>query len=336
MTQIYISTHPFASYDPAPLNLLQNPNWHITQNPFERKLKPEELLEFAKDAEVLIASTENLQPFIESNPKLQMIARVGIGLDSVPLRLCQEKGIRVTYTPDAVTKAVAELTIAFMISLTRNTHRSDNDIRHQRWKRYVGKRLGDSTIGILGFGRVGSNVARLLSAFSPKKILYNDIQDKQALAEAMQRQTGIPIHSSSKEEIFSCCDIISLHLPHTQQTDKLINKNTLALFSPHAVLINTARGNIIDEAALLQSLQQKRFLGAALDVFVEEPYRGRLSSLDNVLLTAHIGSCSFDCRYQMEYQAAEDVVNFLSGKPLLREVPEIEYFYQDSTPNSNR
>ncbi len=327
MKRIFVSTYPFGKADRSPISMLESENkFSISYNPLSRKLKAEEVFEFAKEADVIIAGTEDLSLLIHNSKKLRMISRVGIGLDSVDLVKCNKKGIKVCYTPDAVTMAVAEMTIGLMISLTRNLNIADKEIREGAWHRHYGKRIGESTIGIIGFGRVGKNVAKLLQSFSPK-ILVDDIKDISDEI-AILKKNGLKISKASKKEIYSQADIVSLHLPAYSKTFEMISAESLAFFQNSTYLINTARGELINEQDLYECLYQRKIAGAALDVFQNEPYFGPLAQLSNVLLTQHMGSCSYDCRLAMESQAAEDAIRFLNDLPLLREVPESEYQYQ--------
>ncbi|MDZ4726989.1 MAG: phosphoglycerate dehydrogenase [Leptospira sp.] len=327
MLTIFVSTFPFGKANSIPRDLLsERSDIKVLYNPENRKLTKDEILKYAIDADVVIAGTEDLSLLIDKSLKLKMIARVGIGLDSVNLLVCREKGIRVSYTPDAVTMAVAELTIGLMIGITRLVGLADREIRKGLWNRHYGKRIGESLIGLIGFGRVGKNVAKLLLPFSPK-ILVNDINEISEDVNIL-RNEGLNISETSKDEIFSSADIVSLHLPAYKLTNHMLNQNTLSKFKPESYLINTARGELIDERALFDCLKSGAIAGAALDVFNEEPYIGSLTELDNVILTQHMGSCSYDCRLAMETQATEDVLRFLSNEPLLREVPEFEYKYQ--------
>jgi len=328
MFKIFVSTYPFGVNDVYPRTVLEETSWDIRYNPHKRKLKPEELAEFAKDSDGIIAGTENISALLAINPKLQFVSRVGIGLDSVPLHLCRKKGIRVSYTPDAVTPAVAELTLGLMVSLTRFVNQSDREIRNNQWTRPVGKRIEHSRIGLIGFGRVGKMVVRLLSGFKPLEILINDIKDQSNEIQIIRENLNLNIKQTSKEEIYTTADLVSLHLPLYSKTKHMINKDSLKLFRKDTFLINTARGELIDEENLFESLVANKIAGAALDVFEKEPYSGKIKNLENVVLTQHIGSCSFDCRYAMELQAAEELIRFFKKQPLQREVPEEEYQYQ--------
>lgn len=329
MYKIFVSTYPYGKYDTTPRDILKATGWNISYNPYERKLKPEELAEFAFDSDGIIAGTESLSPLLQKSTKLKHISRVGIGLDSVPLHLCRERGIRVSYTPDAVTMGVAELTIGLMIDISRYISNSDREVRNKIWTRRVGKRIGHSTIGIIGIGRVGQNVIRLLSSFKPAEVLVNDIKDRSLFIEEMKSKFNMNIRETNKEEIYSISDIISLHVPSYNKTSKMIDSRILNLLKKDAFLINTARGELVDEDALFEILSGKRIAGAALDVFKEEPYKGKLISLENILLTQHMGSCSYDCRLSMETQSAEECIRFFREEPLLSEVPDEEYLYQN-------
>ncbi|MCB1193304.1 MAG: phosphoglycerate dehydrogenase [Leptospiraceae bacterium] len=329
LSNIFVSVYPFGEYDTSPLEILNTTNSEVTYNPYKRKLKPEELRDLALSADCVIAGTEDMNPLIDSSINLRFISRVGIGLDSVPLYKCKQKGIRVSYTPDAVTMAVAELTVGLMVTITRHVLVTDKNLRQNQWTRLTGKRIGKSVIGIIGLGRVGINVVKLLSNFQPKEILVNDIKNKIDIISDFQKDFKLNIKSASKEDIFQQADIVSLHIPLTSKTRNLINSHTLKLFQKNTFLLNTSRGSIIKEGDLHDALLKKSIAGAALDVFEEEPYNGKLAKLKNVILTPHIGSCSFDCRKNMELGAAQEVLRFINGEKLQSEVPQEEYGYQE-------
>jgi D-3-phosphoglycerate dehydrogenase / 2-oxoglutarate reductase len=321
MPKIFISTSPFGEIDPEPVKLLKETGWEFEVNPLERKLTPEEVGEMAADCDGLIAGTEDINVVIKKAKKLKIVSRVGIGLDSVPLEKCRDLGIVVTYTPDAVTMAVAELTVGIMISLTRHVCFADRQVRKGLWKRRQGKRIGKSVIGIIGFGRVGTNTVRLLAPFAPDEILVNDILDKAEIIENFRLQ-GLNIRFAEKEEIYKNADIISLHVPLSKLTQNMINKKSLLLFNKDAYLLNLARGGIVNETDLLFVLENNLIAGAALDCFDEEPYHGPLLELESVILTQHMGSCSYDCRAAMEIEATKDMIRFFKGEPLVNQVPD--------------
>lgn len=329
MTKIFVSPIPFGEFDPTPIKLLEKSGYEISYNPYQRKLSGEELAQMAKDADGVIAATENLTPLINTAKKIKIISRVGIGLDSVPLQECRQKGITVAYTPDAVTHAAVEITVGAILSVTRHITLADRLIRNNQWKRITGKRIGESTVGIIGFGRIGSRVGAILSAFSPKKILVNDLKNKQAEIDALKQKFNIDIQQVEKEELYRKSDIITLHVPLYKETKAMINQNVFTLLKSNCFLINYARGGIIHEMDLYENLKSGMIQGAAVDVFEKEPYTGPLRELDNIVLTAHMGSCSFDCRFKMETEAAEDILRYFKGEKLKTPVPEEEYQYQN-------
>lgn len=324
MKRIFVSTYPFGQYNEEPISILRKEGWEVVLNPTKRKLTSEEVAEYAKDVDAIIAGTEDLTPLIQKNPGLKIISRVGIGLDSVPLQLCRDKNITVAYTPDAVTMAVVELTIGLMVSLTRKVHLANFELRRGGWSRFTGKRLGESVIGLIGLGRVGSNVLRILNEFRPKEILVNDLKNKSKEIQEIIQDTGLKVRQVDKEEIYKNADIISLHVPLTNLTRNLIGKTEFSLMNESTFVINTARGGIVNESDLFHAVKSEKIAGAAIDVFEKEPYKGNLIELENIILTEHMGSCSFDCRYLMEFGAASEVVRFFKGEPLLNPVPDEE------------
>jgi D-3-phosphoglycerate dehydrogenase / 2-oxoglutarate reductase len=328
MPNIFISTVPFGEVNKKPILLLDKTGIEYTVNPLNRKLTAKEIADLACNYDGIIAGTEDLSLLINKSKSLKIISRVGIGLDSVPLAKCKETGITVTYTPEAVTMAVAELTLGMMISLTRHVSIADREIRAGIWQRKQGKCLGKSVIGIIGFGRIGSSVVRLLASFKPEEIIINDIRDRNLEIEEYKKKYGLKIRTAAKNEIYKKSDIISLHVPCTHLTYNMINQKVLALCNNNTFILNFARGGVINEQDLYEALKKNEIAGAAIDCFEEEPYKGHLSELDNVVLTQHMGSCSYDCRARMEIEATLDVIRFFNKEPLDNEVPPEEYEYQ--------
>lgn len=323
--RVLITTVPFGKIDPAPLRQLAENGIEADINPLGRRLTGDEAAEMIRGYEVVIAGTEPLtESALEAARGLRLIARVGIGLDNVPLAAARRLGISVTYTPDAPAAAVADLTLGQMLALLRHTHRADRDLRGGSWRRRIGRRLSLVTVGIIGSGRVGRGVVGLLQGWRPP-ILVNDLDAD----DEWLRRSGCTI--ASKETIYSQADVISLHVPLTPLTEGLIGERELAMMKPDACLINTSRGGIVDEAALAAALRAYPDRSAAIDVFEQEPYDGELSELENCLLTSHMGSGSRDCRARMEIEATEEAVRYFRGEPLARPVPEAELSLQEGT-----
>ena len=322
--RVLITTHPFGEIDRDPVELLDATGISYTPNPVRRRLREEELAGMIGPYEAMIAGTEPITDAVLRNAsKLRLIARVGIGLDSVDLAAARARGIMITYTPSAPSPAVAELAIGQMLALLRHTATSDREIRRGGWHRHIGRRLGLLTVGIIGVGRIGRLVLQQLQAWSPR-ILVNDLKTDPELS---QRYGCV---WTDVETIYKEADIISIHVPLTSRTRGMIAARELSLMKPEAILINTARGEIIDEADLATALRSRPNFSAAIDVFAEEPYRGELTGLTNCLLSAHMGSATRDCRLRMELEAAQEVVRYFKGEPPDIPVPEEEYVIQAS------
>jgi D-3-phosphoglycerate dehydrogenase len=320
MAKAFISTIPFAENDLTPVRLLQQAGVDLVINPIGRKLKEDELADLIGDYDVLIAGTEPITEKVMARAsRLKLIARVGIGLDSVDLTAARRRGIRVCYTPDAPAKAVSDLTLGLMLSLLRQVHVSNAQMHAGRWQRFFGRRLGEVTIGVIGMGRIGIGVLARLQGFGCQRVLVNDIRPNRNL------ETAFRFEWADKERIYREADVISLHLPLNGQTRDLIRRQELELMKPDALLINTARGGIVNEADLYAVMKAGHLAGAAIDVFEQEPYDGPLREIERCLLTAHMGSMSIDCRTRMEIEATMDAVRFLSGQAVESEVPEDEY-----------
>ena len=312
--KVFVSTHPFSSTSKEPMKLLKDNNFEVRLNPLEHKMTSHELAMEIKDSEILIAGTEKITKEVFQNaPKLKLISRVGIGLDGVDFELCKKYGVRVAYTPDAPTMAVAELCVAMILDLARQITITDKNIRVGVWKRHMGTLLYGKTIGIFGMGRIGKSVIHLLSSFNVK-FLVHDINPDIAFGRLYN------VNFVSKEEVLKNSDVISVNIPLKKDTVDYITSKELSLMEPHAIVINTARGGIINENDLYVALKNKQIAGAAVDVFEEEPYTGNLCELDNCLLTCHMGASTIDSRTDMEVQAVEEAIRFKNNNPLKNEV----------------
>jgi D-3-phosphoglycerate dehydrogenase len=297
-------------------------------NPYRRRFTEAELINRIKDSSILIAGTEPITAAaMDAAPKLRLIAKVGIGLDNVDLNAAKERGIAVTYTPDAPAPAVAELTIGLMVDLLRGISRANQLMHGKQWSRILGRRIDELTVGVVGVGRVGRRLIRILrGGFPNARLLSNDLEPDEQFAREVGRLEWV-----TKPQLYSESDVITLHVPLTQTTRGLVGDREIAVMKPTAVLINTSRGGIVDEQALAASLRSRRLAGAAIDVFEPEPYAGILTDVEECILTCHMGSMSEDCRIAMESEAVEEVVRFIKGESLRQSVPESEYLLQRKT-----
>jgi D-3-phosphoglycerate dehydrogenase / 2-oxoglutarate reductase len=323
MPSVLITTVPFGDKNRTPLDLLENNNIDYLINPLNKKLTEDELADMVSDFDVIIAGTEPITKKVMNNASnLKMISRVGIGLDSVDLLEAEKHGIVVSYTPDAPAPAVSELTIGLMINLLRSIEVSNMEMHNAKWYRFFGRRLSEVTIGIIGVGRIGVGLLEHLKGFGSPRILVNDISPNHTLDQKFN------IQWVGKDIIYQQSDVITIHTPLTSQTKNMITKEQLFNMKKDAIIINTARGGIINEQDLYDTMQLGHLGGAAIDVFNFEPYTGKLREIERCLLTAHMGSMSVDCRTKMEIEATEEAIRFLTSQPLEGLVPEDEYIVQ--------
>ena len=245
---------------------------------------------------------------LELLPDLRLVANYGVGYDNVDVPACRERGIAVTNTPGVLDAAVAELTLALMLACRRELVLLDRFVRDGRWRagwsrpERLGHDLAGATLGLVGLGRIGSEVARRATAFGMQVIHH-------------RRSDGLPL-----DELLRTSDAVSLHVPLTPETQGLLSRKRLALLPDGATLVNTARGAIVDESALVDELVSGR-ISAGLDVFADEPrVPERLLDLPNVVLTPHIASATVETRAAMTRVLVDNVLAFLRGEPLPNEV----------------
>lgn len=315
--KVLITTIPFGLYDKKPIEMLKEKNIDYLINPFDRKISEGELADIISEFDALISGTEPITDFVLSRAnKLKIIARVGAGYNNINLETAKEKSVKVTYTPGGPDAAVTDLTVGLMYSLLRSTHVSNLMLHQGIWERSVGRRLSECDIGIIGVGRIGLSVAQELEKIGARSIMLNDMNQNINL-------NGHPTMAwHSFDAIIKKADVITLHIPLTDMTKNLISKTELKLMKSDCVLINTSRGGVINEDDLFEVMTAGHLFGAALDVFEEEPYRGKLMKVDRCLLTPHTAGMTVDCRTKMELAATKEVVDFFQGNELSHEVPD--------------
>lgn len=319
-----ITTFPFAKYDITPITLLKESGINYVINPIGRKFTEDELALIIHDYDILIAGTEIIsKKVIDCAKSLKLISRVGVGLDGVDLNFAREKDIAVSYTPDAPAPAVAELALGLTFNLLRSIQAANNELHQGIWNRHFGKRISETKFGIIGVGRIGKIFLSHLINLGAKDIYLNDsaIEDNGEISFEK-------CHWRTKEDIYRECDVISLHVPLTSKTRNLITLEQMALMRSNTLLINTARGGIVNENDLYHALLNKIIGGAAVDVFEQEPYYGNLKEINSCILTSHMGSMAEDCRARMEIEAVDEAVRFVKNIALINPVPEHEYDMQ--------
>jgi D-3-phosphoglycerate dehydrogenase / 2-oxoglutarate reductase len=302
--RVLVSTTTFGLEDPAPLDRLRRLGFDVSLNPHGRRLKPEEAADLLKDVDGVIAGTEKLTAeVLRAAPRLKVISRCGGGLDNVDLAAAEAGGVRVYNTPEAPRQAVAELAMALILAALRRVPAADARLRAGVWKPEMGRLLFGKTLGIVGLGGVGRRVAEMAAPFRARVLAAEKFPDK-----AFVRRHKIRLVSF--RALMKSADVVTLHVTLDAGTRRLVGREALALMKPGAVLVNTARGELVDSAALAEALKAGRLGGAGLDVFDTEPYEGPLRELPNVVLTPHMGSYATEARVAMEAAA---VKNLLAG-----------------------
>ena len=266
-------------------------------------------VEALRGVEVLLEAVVPVGPDeLRLLPDLRLVGNYGVGYDNVDVAACGDRGIAVTNTPGVLDAAVAELTLALMLACRRQLVASDRFVRDTRWRtgwsrpERLGHDLAGATLGLVGLGRIGSEVARRAEAFGMQVVHH-------------RRSDGL-----SLDELLRRSDVVSLHVPLTQETQGLLSRERLALLQDGTTLVNTARGAIVDESALVDELVSGR-ISAGLDVFADEPrVPERLLDLPNVVLTPHIASATVETRAAMTRVLVDNVLAFLRGEPLPNEV----------------
>jgi D-3-phosphoglycerate dehydrogenase len=306
--QILISTSSFNLDNFSELSVIRSSGIEVKLNPFKTRLTEDQVIELlGADSVGLIAGLESLNSrVLRSATALKVIARVGTGLDSVDLGEAAKLGIKVLNTPDAPTSAVAELTLGHILGLLRNIAKADRQIRDNKWQGQMGSLLETKTVGVVGFGRIGQRVAKLVASFGAKVIVSDPYTDT------------TEYENCALDELCQRVDVLTLHLPYVEKTHNLIGSRQFQLMKKGSFVINVSRGGLIDEIALLQALESDHIAGAALDCFEQEPYFGPLSKLKNVHMTAHMGTYARETRDQMEREASLLLVKALREMKIVK------------------
>jgi D-3-phosphoglycerate dehydrogenase len=286
---------------------------NVVYNPYGRTLNQEEVAEIWEGVHGIIAGVESYPAaFLRQAPKtLKVISRYGTGFEAIDAKEAGKQGIVVTNTPGVNAPAVADLTLGLMIAVSRRITVMDRKVREGIWKRYVGVGLTDKTLGIIGLGAIGREVACRAKSFSMRLMAYDPYMDHKFAAEH-------DISVCSLDQVLEQSDFVTLHLPVTKDTEKIINKESIGKMKPEAFLINTARGKLVDESALYEALISGQIAGAGLDVFEQEPLvQSSLFGLDNVVVTPHLGGHTKQAEELMARLSIENALSVLKNKDCL-------------------
>ena len=299
----------------AAKELLQKEGISVKEYSKNKAIPRDVLIKNIKDADGIISLlTEKFdEELIDKLEKCKIIANYAVGFNNIDIKYTKSKGIVVTNTPDVLTDATAEIAVSLVLACARRIVESDNFMRERKFvgwepKLYQGIQLTGKTVGIIGAGRIGQATAKRMQGFGCKIIYYNRSRKPEFEKELNAKKVSL-------SKLMSTSDIISIHLPFNSSTKQLLSKEKLELLKSTAILVNTARGEIIDEKHLIKMLKQKRIFAAGFDVYENEPdYNEKLLKLKNVVLLPHIGSATFETRDKMAELAAKNVINVLRGK----------------------
>lgn len=293
--KVVVGASSFADKSDKAINILLDKGIEVVKNPYGRKMNEEEIISHLQGADGLLAGLEPLNDNVfKESPSLRAIARIGIGMDNVDIEAAQKRGIKVSNTPDGPTAAVAEMTLAALLSIARRIVATNSNMHNGIWEKQIGFSLHGTTILVIGYGRIGQRVAELLRNFGGKILIYD--------AFSLENCTG---------NLTSCleeADVISLH---ASGDTEILTKQTFSHIKKGAVILNSARGGLINEDALYHALCDGTVSAFWGDVFWEEPYNGKLTTLDNAILTPHISTYSRQCRESMETEAVQNLLRDL-------------------------
>lgn len=289
--------------------------FEVVAYPTESARTEEDMITIAAEADGVIAMVTDpiTRRVLESNPNLRVVGNYGVGVNNIDLDAARDAGVVVTNTPEALTDATADLTIALMLAVSRHMIPGDRMVRHGQFTGWdplmlLGSSLQQKRLGIVGMGRIGCGVARRALGFG-MEVVYHARSRNEICEQALA------VRRVELDELLATSDFISIHAPLTDETHHLIDRTALGRMKYGAYLINTARGPVVDERALADALSDGRLAGAGLDVYENEPaVEPRLLALDNVVLLPHLGSATEEARSEMARTVAEDVVAVLLGR----------------------
>ncbi len=315
--RVYV-TRPLPAPGTAPLEAA---GLHVDQHTVDQPPPREELLRRVREADALLCMlTERIDDdLLDAAPQLRVVANLAVGYDNIDVQAATDRGVVVTNTPDVLTEATADLTWALLLAAARRVGEGDRLVRSGRWEGWsptqlLGLPVHGATLGIVGLGKIGGAVARRASGFAMDVRYHNRHRDRSA--EADTGATFVEL-----DELFETADIVSLHAPLNESSRHLVDAAALRRMKPTALLVNTGRGPLVDEAALVEALRAGEIAGAALDVFEREPQvEAGLLALDQVVLSPHLGSATSAARAAMVRCCCDNIVAVLDGRPALTPV----------------
>ncbi|MGE6607528.1 phosphoglycerate dehydrogenase [Halomonas sp. NPDC076908] len=305
--KIVCTSPSFAKYSTSPYDVLKAAG--VTLESLPADISEADFIARAADADgAIVAFNPMTEAVFNSLPNLKVVSKHGVGVDNIDLAAAQRHGVRITNVPAANRHAVADFTFALLLSLARDLPRVDAATRAGEWPRCFGRDVHSMTLGIVGIGSIGQAVAKRATGFEMRVLAYDPFANPEAVA-------ALGVELVDLDTLCREADFLTLHVGLSEQTHHLINTERLALMKPTAMLINAARGGIVDEQALYESLKEKRIAGAAIDAFEQEPLTSSpLYTLENVIVSAHIAGYTENALTTLSTTCVEDVLAVLRGE----------------------
>lgn len=290
--------------------LLEQNQIDVIENPHDRPMTFEELREVISDIDGVVAGVDSWNEAVfQLAPHLKVISRFGVGVDNIDLEKAKEYGIHVTNAPRLNSNAVAELTINLILNSLRNTVHLHHTTQQGNWDRFVGVELKGKKVGLLGFGNIAQNVAKKLQGFDVEMYAYDKFPNEEIAGK-------YNVTFLSYEEILKKCDIVSMHLPHMDETHHFMNKERFRQMKEGAFFINTSRGGLVDEQALYEALHSDHLQAAAIDVYEKEPTKSTnpLFQLKNIITTPHTAAETYETYHFVGLLTAQAIVDVFQNK----------------------
>ncbi|APU12286.1 MULTISPECIES: phosphoglycerate dehydrogenase [Actinoalloteichus] len=305
MSLTLITTPTFGRYSSTPWDLLRDAGVHAERPRDDGPLPRADLLDRVPAAEALIVGLDPIDRAVfEAAPRLKVVAKHGVGYDNIDLDAARDHGVRVVYAPGSNSRAVAELTFGLLLDVARGISANDRAVRAGGWPKTFGVELAGRSLGVVGFGRIGRLMAGYAAAFGMTVVAH----DPFVPADGFGDVTSVDLDAAIDN------DVVSLHLPAVPGSGPLLDRTRLESMRPGAILLNAARGGLVDEAAAAELLHSGHLAGAGFDAFAVEPIGDSpLSTAPNVVLTAHIGACSREANKAMGIAVVEGVLSVLGG-----------------------
>ncbi|MCT4597974.1 MAG: phosphoglycerate dehydrogenase [Vallitalea sp.] len=304
--KILITPRSFGQNNSEPWELLKEKGYELITNPYGRIMTEEEMIECVKDVDGIILGVDPCgKNVIEKASKLKCISRYGVGLDNVDLDYAKERNIPIHRTVGANSNAVADYAFGLMLDVTRKISHIDRKCRSGNWKKIKTSEIWGKTIGIIGLGAIGKGVAKRASGFNMTVLAFDLYKDEEYAKENNIKYVDL-------ETIYKNADFISLHLPLTDETKDLISYDEFAMMKDNAVIVNTARGGVINEDALYDALSNNKISGAGIDVFTKEPpTNNNFTELDNIVIGSHCAASTIEAIDNMSIMATNNLINSL-------------------------